>query len=112
MNPNVHAVTSKTFDDEVLSAKTPVLVDFTATWCGPCKALARVVDQFANEQQGRVKVVTVDIDDAPDIAARYGVRAVPTVIAFSGGTKIAQRLGLTTKDKLAELFSSATSLRA
>ncbi len=95
--------TSQTFEAEVLRADVPVLVDFTATWCGPCKALGKILEGVARDHAGTLKVVAVDIDDAPDIAARYGVRAVPTVVAFERGQKTAHRLGLTTRDKILEL---------
>lgn len=109
---NVHVVTSANFEAEVLRAPLPVLVDFTATWCGPCKALNRVVDQLADETVGKIRVVTVDIDDAPDIAARYGVRAVPTVIGFVRGEKTGHRLGVASKDKLLELVPGARGATA
>ncbi len=99
-SPSVHAVTSTTFEAEVLRSPVPVLVDFTATWCGPCKALAKVMDRLAEETDGRVRIVTLDIDDAPEIATRFGVRSVPTVVAFHRGEKTAQHVGLTTREKL------------
>ncbi|NUP05221.1 MAG: thioredoxin [Polyangiaceae bacterium] len=106
MNPtskNVHLVGTSSFDAEVLQADRPVIVDFTATWCGPCKFLGKIVERIADEHVGRLKVVVIDIDDAPEIAARYGVRAVPTLMVFDRGEKVAQRLGVTTKEKLLEM---------
>ena len=100
----VVVATSKSFEAEVLRSDVPVLVDFTATWCGPCKALGKVLEGVARDHAGALRVVSVDIDDAPDIAAQYGVRAVPTVVAFDHGAKVGQRLGLTTRDKLFELL--------
>jgi thioredoxin 1 len=105
-SPNVHLADSLTFEAEVLRASLPVLVDFTAAWCTPCKALGRILDLIADENVGQLKVVKVDIDQAPDIAARYGVRAVPTVIAFDRGRTLAQRLGLSSKDKLLALVAT------
>lgn len=102
---SIVAGTSQNFETEVLRSEIPVLVDFTATWCGPCKALGKILEGVAQEHAGRLKVVAVDIDDSPDIAARYGVRAVPTVVAFEHGEKKAQRLGLVARDKLLELVS-------
>ena len=97
---SVYAVTSTPFEAEVLRSPVPVLVDFTATWCGPCKALAKVMHRLAEETEGRVRIVTLDIDDAPDVATRFGVRSVPTVVAFDRGDKTAQHVGLTTREKL------------
>ncbi len=99
----VHAFNDSNFDKEVLSAEGPVLVDFTATWCGPCKALSPIVDQVAQELDGKVKVGKVDIDNSPVTAGKYGVRGVPTVMVFKGGQRVAQHVGLTTKAKLVEL---------
>lgn len=101
---NVTEVTDATFDAEVLKADKPVLVDFGATWCGPCKALAPVVDKLADETVGKYKIVSVDIDDAPGVAQRYGIRGVPAILVFKNGEKTAQHVGVTTKDKLLALI--------
>ena len=101
---NVHTFNEKNFDSDVLKSDVPVLVDFTATWCGPCKALAPIVEKIADEFAGKVKVGKLDIDDSPDITAKYGVRSVPTVIVFKGGQKTDQHVGLTNRDKLIKLL--------
>ena len=101
---NVHAFNEKNFDSDVLKSDVPVLVDFTATWCGPCKALAPIVEKIADEFAGKVKVGKLDIDESPDITAKYGVRSVPTVIVFKGGQKTDQHVGLTNRDKLIKLL--------
>ncbi len=102
----VHVFNDLNFDQEVLASDTPVLVDFTATWCGPCKALAPIVDQLADELEGSVKVGKLDVDESPVTAGKYGVRGVPTVMVFKNGERAAQHVGLTTKAKLKELVSS------
>ncbi|MDI1451148.1 thioredoxin [Polyangium sp. 6x1] len=101
---NVLTFNEKNFQSEVLDSDVPVLVDFTATWCGPCKALAPIVDKVADDFQGKVKVGKLDIDENPQLTAKYGVRSVPTVIVFQGGQKKGQHAGLTTKDKLVALL--------
>ena len=103
---NVLEVTDDNFDAEVLKADKPVLVDFGATWCGPCKALAPVVDKLADETVGKYKVVKVDIDDAPGVAQKYGIRGVPAIMVFKNGERTASHVGVTTKDKLLSLIES------
>jgi thioredoxin 1 len=100
---NVHVFNDLNWDDEVLKSDAPVLVDFTATWCGPCKALSPIVDQVAQELVGKVKVGKLDIDESPLTASKYGVRGVPTLMVFKGGERAAQHVGLTTKQKIITL---------
>lgn len=100
---NLQVFNDLNFEQEVLTSPVPVLVDFTATWCGPCKALAPIVDQLADELSGSVKVGKLDIDDSPLTAGKYGVRGVPTVMVFKAGERAAQHVGLTTKQKLLDL---------
>ena len=102
----VHTFNDLNFDQEVLKADKPVLVDFTATWCGPCKALAPIVDQIAEEMDGQVKVGKLDIDESPMTAGKYGIRGVPTVMVFRAGQRAAQHVGLTTKAKLKDLIGT------
>lgn len=100
---NIQVFNDLNFEQEVLKADVPVLVDFTATWCGPCKALAPIVDQVAQELSGKIKVGKLDVDEAPITAGKYGVRGVPTVMVFKNGERAAQHVGLTTKAKLIAL---------
>jgi thioredoxin 1 len=100
----VQAFNDQNFESEVIKSPIPVLVDFTATWCGPCKALAPIVDQLAEDLDGKVKVGKLDIDNSPVTAGKYGVRGVPTVMVFKSGERTAQYVGLTTKQRLAELI--------
>jgi thioredoxin 1 len=96
-------VSDKTFDQEVLKSSEPVLVDFFAEWCGPCKAMAPALEQVASEQKGKVKIVKIDVDQNPAITAKYGIRAMPTLILFKGGEVAGQHVGaLVQKRKLEE----------
>jgi thioredoxin 1 len=100
---NVQVFNDLNFETEVLRSELPVLVDFTATWCGPCKALAPIVAQLADELNGKIKVGKLDVDDAQLTAGKYGVRGVPTLMVFKNGERVAQHVGLTTKQKLLAL---------
>lgn len=102
-SPKVKEFNDINFDDEVLKSDVTVLVDFTATWCGPCKALAPIVDQVADELDGTVKVGKLDIDESPVTAGKLGVRGVPTLMVFKNGERVAQHVGLTTKNKVIDL---------
>ena len=93
------------FEQEVVNSSVPVLVDFTATWCGPCKALAPIIDQIAGDLDGKVKVGKLDVDDSPITAGKFGVRGVPTIMVFKNGQRATQHVGLTTKAKLLELVN-------
>jgi thioredoxin 1 len=104
MAANIVELTDANFDKEVLESQTPVLVDFTATWCGPCKMLAPIVEKIADEYKGTYKVGKLDIDDAPGITQRYGIRGVPTVMVFKGGQKSGQHVGVTNKENLVKLL--------
>ncbi len=104
---NIHHFTQDNFDSEVLKSDLPVLVDFTATWCGPCKALAPIVEKLADEFEGKVKVGKLDIDESKPLAVQYKVRSVPTVMIFRGGQKTGEHIGLTTRDKLVKLLGVA-----
>ena len=90
------------FDSEVIQSDDPVLVDFSATWCGPCKKLEPIVDELAGDFQGRLKVVKIDVDKAPQTAARFAVLSVPTLLLFRGGEVRDQVVGLQPKQALAD----------
>lgn len=90
------------FESEVIASDVPVLVDFSATWCGPCKQLSPIIDQLATEYEGRVKIGKVDIDDAQEVAGKFGIMSVPTVLFFKEGKKVDQIVGLKPKDKFKE----------
>ncbi len=100
------------FEADVLKAEEPVLVDFWAPWCGPCRALAPTVEALAREYAGRVKVGKLNVDDNPETAIRYGVRSIPTLILFRGGTVVDQTIGLTSRQQLAEKLDAALGVEA
>jgi thioredoxin 1 len=94
MTPNVHQFTDSNFDTEVLSSDKPVLVDFWAQWCPPCRALSPTIDALAEDLAGRVKVGKVNTDENPSISAQYGITSIPTVMVFKGGRLVKRLVGL------------------
>ena len=102
---NAIAVTDANFDTEVLKAGTPVLVDFWAPWCGPCRAVAPAVDAIANEFSGRVKVVKLNTDEEQQVAIKYGVGSIPTLMVFKNGEMVERVLGIRPKAELAAMVS-------
>lgn len=93
-------VDENSFNAEVLTSAQPVLVDFSAVWCAPCRALAPIVEKLSAEWAGRVKVVTLDVDDNPTLTARYGVMSIPALILFKNGQPVARLNGLTSREKI------------
>ena len=96
-------ITSENFEQEVLKAAQPVVIDFWASWCGPCKMFSPIVDEFAEENEGKVKVGKVNIDDEPDLASRFGVMSSPTAILFKTGQAVQSMVGVQPKAKLEEM---------
>lgn len=97
-------INSADWQAKVLDSTEPVLVDFFATWCGPCRMMAPVIDEIATEHAGKVNVYKIDVDQAPDIAAKYGVMSIPTFIVFKGGEPAAKTLGAQSKENILALF--------
>ena len=97
---NIVTLTEANFQSEVIDSPKPVLVDFWATWCGPCRMLAPIINEIAKDYDGRVKVAAVDVDSAPSLAERYKVEALPTVMMFRGGKVVDQFVGLRSKREI------------
>ena len=97
-------LTSANFDEEVLNSDIPVMVDFWAPWCGPCKMLGPVVAEIAEENEGKIKVCKVNVDEEGDLARRFKVASIPTVITFNKGEQLNKNLGFTDKETLLGLF--------
>jgi thioredoxin 1 len=106
MNELVKHVSDTSFDSDVLKSGNPVLVDFWAEWCGPCKSFAPVLDEVAKEYQGRLTVAKLDIDNNPSTPGKYGIRGIPTVILYKNGQAHAQRVGAMSKSQLTAFLDS------
>ncbi|MFP4229153.1 MAG: thioredoxin [Salinivenus sp.] len=106
---NVTTLTDDNFEDEVLNADEPVLVDFWATWCGPCRQIAPIIEDLADEFEGRAKVGKVDVDNNPQVAQQYGVRSIPTLLFFKDGEVEDQLIGAMAKNALSERLESLTN---
>ncbi len=107
MPEKVSSVTDQTFDAEVLKATTPVLVDFWAIWCGPCKMIAPIVEEIAGEYSGKLKVLKLDVDENGGVAARYSIMSIPTLGVFQGGQLVERIVGYMPKEQLKKRIDAA-----
>ena len=106
MSGEITNATDSSFEDDVLKSDTPVLVDYWAAWCGPCKMIAPILEEVAKEYDGRLKVVKVNIDDNPDTPRKYGVRGIPTLTVFKNGNVEATKVGALSKSQLTAFLDS------
>lgn len=104
---NIITVTAQNFDAEVVKSAQPVLVDFWAEWCGPCKMLIPVLDELANEYEGRARIAKVNIDESQDLAIQFGIQSIPTLLLFKNGQVVGQSVGAKPKGALKQVLDAA-----
>ncbi len=106
MSDKIVHVTDDSFESEVLQSGEPVLIDYWADWCGPCKMIAPILDEIADEYEGKVKVAKLNIDDNPNTPPRFGIRGIPTLMLFKGGEVEATKVGAVSKSQLTAFIDS------
>lgn len=107
MSSNVTLINDATFQKEVLESDGPVLVDFWAEWCGPCRALAPTIETVANANVGKLKVCKLDVDSSPTVASRFGIRSIPTILLFKDGQNVGSLVGNVPKSAIEDLVKKA-----
>ena len=105
-NQNIVTITNENFETEVLNSDKPVMVDFWATWCGPCRGLAPTIDEIAEEYSNKIKVCKLDVDTNQELAIQFRVMSIPTVIFFKGEEQVAREVGAYPKEKYVEIINS------
>lgn len=107
MGANTHTVTDKSFAADVLQSAEPVVVDFWAPWCGPCKMIAPALEEIATEMAGKIKIAKVNVDENQEIAAQYGIRSIPTLMIFKDGKLAATKVGAGSKSDLSKWITAS-----
>ena len=105
-SPNIQHITDDSFEPEVLKSEVPVLVDYWAEWCGPCKSIAPILDEVAREYGGRLKVTKINVDENQQVPARFGIRGIPTLMLFKNGNVEETRVGALSKSQLTAFLDS------
>jgi len=105
-SPNINPVTDDTFEPEVLNSDLPVLVDYWAEWCGPCKSIAPILDEVAQEYGGRLKIAKMNVDENQQVPAKFGIRGIPTLMLFKNGNLEATKVGALSKSQLTAFLDS------
>jgi len=108
MGQNTTAVTDSTFQTEVLNSSTPVLVDFWAEWCGPCRSLAPKLEEIATEMTGKIRIVKMNVDENPQTPGQFGIRGIPAMLLFKGGQQVGELVGNHPKDNITEFLKTHT----